>query len=111
MSAHPAQSHILMAGGQDGVLAVWDLRSTQHPATLLSADKVMHLNITILNILNINLLKNILNIIMFQAAISEVVFHPNQPDHVLTCSQGGEVCHWNTAAQPHSIAQHYSNTR
>ena len=40
MSAHPAQSHILMAGGQDGVLAVWDLRSTQHPATLLSADKV-----------------------------------------------------------------------
>ena len=48
---------------------------------------------------------------MFQAAISEVVFHPNQPDHVLTCSQGGEVCHWNTAAQPHSIAQHYSNTR
>ena len=40
MSAHPAQSHILMAGGQDGVLAVWDLRSTQPPATLLSADKV-----------------------------------------------------------------------
>ena len=52
MSAHPAQSHILMAGGQDGVLAVWDLRSTQHPATLLSADKVTHLNITILNINN-----------------------------------------------------------
>ena len=33
---------------------------------------------------------------MLQAAISEVKFHPTQPDHVITCSQGGDVCHWNS---------------
>ena len=60
LAVHPSQSHILMSGGVDGVLGVWDLRSPLHPATLLSADK---------------------------AAISEVKFHPSQPDHVFTCSQ------------------------
>ena len=70
LATHPTQSHVMMAGGEDGVLAVWDLRSPAHPATLLSADK---------------------------AAISEVVFHPSQPDHVFTCSQAGDLCHWNSS--------------
>merc|ERR1712013_606428 len=33
-----------------------------------------------------------------QAPLSEVVFHPSQPDHLFTCSQGGDVCHWNGAS-------------
>ena len=45
---------------EDGTLATQKVKSAIHPATLLSADK---------------------------AAISEVKFHPSQPDHVFTCSQ------------------------
>ena len=41
LATHPSQSHILMSGAQDGVLAVWDLRNPQHPATLLSGKYIV----------------------------------------------------------------------
>jgi len=68
LSRHPSQGHIVISGGENGFLAVWDLRQGKHPTTLLSAH---------------------------QAPISEVQFHPDQPDHIFTCSQGGELWHWN----------------
>jgi len=71
LACHPSQAHILLAGQADGVLAVWDLRSAAQPATLLQADK---------------------------SAVSCVVFHPDQPDHLFSCSQAGEVCHWSSEA-------------
>lgn len=71
LARHPTQSHILVSGGQDGVMAVWDLRQGKYPVTLLSAH---------------------------QSPVSEVVFHQDQPDHLFTCSQGGEVWHWNGAS-------------
>jgi len=71
LAKHPSQGHIVISGGENGFLAVWDLRQGKHPTTLLSAH---------------------------QSAISEVKFHPDQPDHILTCSQGGELWHWNGAS-------------
>ncbi|XP_023336112.1 nucleoporin Nup43 isoform X1 [Eurytemora carolleeae] len=68
LAKHPSQGHIVISGGENGFLAVWDLRQGQHPVTLLSAHK---------------------------APVSEVKFHPDQPDHIFTCSQGGELWHWN----------------
>jgi len=68
LAKHPTQAHILVSGGGDGVLAVWDLRNHHHPCTLLSAHT---------------------------APLSEVAFHPSEPDHLFTCSQGGDICHWN----------------
>ena len=69
LARHPTQGHILISGAENGLMAVWDLRrGGQHPATLLSAHAT---------------------------AVSEVKFHPDQPDHIFTCSQGGELWHWN----------------
>jgi len=71
LARHPTQCHILVSGGDDGVLGVWDLRQGKYPVTLLSAH---------------------------QSPVSEVTFHQEQPDHLFTCSQGGEVWHWNGAS-------------
>jgi len=71
LARHPTQCHILISGGDDGVLGVWDLRQGRYPVTLLSAH---------------------------QSPVSEVTFHQDQPDHLFTCSQGGEVWHWNGAS-------------
>jgi len=69
LATHPAQPHVLVAGGEDGVMAIWDLRSPGHPATLLSAHG---------------------------SCVGDIKFHPNLPDSLFTCSQGGDVCHWRT---------------
>jgi len=68
VTKHPTQSHILCTGSEDGMLAFWDLRKEKHPVTLLSAHA---------------------------GAVSEVQFHAQQPDHMFSCSQNGEVLHWN----------------
>lgn len=83
LARHPAQGHILISGGEDGYMAVWDLRKGRIPVTLLSAH---------------------------QAPISEVKFHPDLPDHIFTCSQGGELLHWNGASvKAHSTASHLTS--
>eukprot|EP00088_Acartia_fossae_P045734 TRINITY_DN4928_c0_g1_i1.p1 TRINITY_DN4928_c0_g1~~TRINITY_DN4928_c0_g1_i1.p1 ORF type:complete len:350 (-),score=88.49 TRINITY_DN4928_c0_g1_i1:159-1208(-) len=71
LAKHPSQGHIVITGAENGLLAVWDLRQGKHPTTILSAHK---------------------------APVSEVKFHPDQPDHIFTCSQGGELWHWNGAS-------------
>ena len=68
VAKHPTQQHILCSGSEDGMLAFWDLRSQMHPVTLLNAH---------------------------QQAVSEIHFHQQQPDHLFSCSQNGDVWHWN----------------
>ena len=52
----------------------------------------------------------IISILLFlQASISEVKFHPTQPDHVFTCSQGGEVCHWNSSSVRRGVSDQFSH--
>ncbi|XP_075223788.1 nucleoporin 43 [Lycorma delicatula] len=74
---HPTQRHLVLAGGEDGALTVWDLRQNTFPVTLLSAHT---------------------------QAVSELQFHPDRPEHVFTCSVSGEVWHWNTASVTRSSA-------
>ena len=68
VAKHPTQQHILCSGSEDGMLAFWDLRSQVYPVTLLSAH---------------------------EQSVSEVHFHQQQPDHMFSCSQNGDVWHWN----------------
>lgn len=72
LTFHPTQRHMVLAGDDEGSLTVWDLRLNTFPVTLLSA----HSN-----------------------AVSEMQFHPNNPDHLFTCSNSGELWHWSTINQ------------
>ncbi|XP_034952002.1 pre-mRNA-splicing factor ATP-dependent RNA helicase DHX15 isoform X2 [Chelonus insularis] len=65
---HPTQRHIVAAGGGDGSLSIWDLRQNTLPISQLLAHS---------------------------HAISEVMFHPDRPDNLFTCSINGELWHWN----------------
>ncbi|KAG8245999.1 Nucleoporin Nup43 [Homalodisca vitripennis] len=71
VTPHPTQRHLLLAGGEDGSVTVWDLRENAAPATLLSAHS---------------------------QAVSELQFHPDRPEHLFTCSNSGELWHWNTTS-------------
>jgi len=71
IARHPTQPHIFVGGGSNGVLAFWDLRGHQdYPLSVVKAHS---------------------------DAVSEVHFHDFQPDHLFTCSQNGDVWHWNGA--------------
>lgn len=66
---HPTQPHVIVGGGSNGVLAFWDLRGSQdYPLSVVKAHS---------------------------EAVSEVHFHDQQPDHLFSCSQNGDVWHWN----------------
>lgn len=67
---HPTQRHIVIAGGGDGSLTVWDLRQNTYPISQLNAHA---------------------------KAVSEILFHPDRPENLFTCSMSGELWHWNNA--------------
>lgn len=67
---HPTQRHIVVAGGGDGSLTVWDLRHNTYPMSQLNAHA---------------------------KAVSEILFHPDRPENLFTCSTSGELWHWNNA--------------
>ncbi|XP_014236487.1 nucleoporin Nup43 [Trichogramma pretiosum] len=69
---HPTQKHIVVAGGGDGSLTVWDLRYNTYPTSQLSAHS---------------------------KSVSEILFHKDQPENLFTCSVSGEVWHWNNTQQ------------
>lgn len=68
---HPTQRHLVLAGGEDGALTVWDLRHNTFPVTVLTAHS---------------------------QSVSELQFHPDRPEHLFTCSANGEIWHWNTSS-------------
>ncbi|GLH06246.1 Coatomer subunit beta' [Gryllus bimaculatus] len=67
---HPTQRHMLLVGGDDGSLTVWDMRHNTFPVTVLSAHA---------------------------ESVSELKFHPDRPEHLFSCSADGDVWHWNTS--------------
>eukprot|EP00096_Caligus_rogercresseyi_P002866 TRINITY_DN15201_c0_g1_i1.p1 TRINITY_DN15201_c0_g1~~TRINITY_DN15201_c0_g1_i1.p1 ORF type:complete len:373 (-),score=79.15 TRINITY_DN15201_c0_g1_i1:21-1139(-) len=71
VSRHPTQSHVICSGSQDGMIAFWDFRKERYPVTILNAHK---------------------------GAVSEVHFHHQSPDHIFSCSQNGDIFHWDASA-------------
>jgi len=71
LAQHPTQPHLIAAGGDDGLLTIWDLRMEKTPATLLQGH---------------------------DSPVWDVGFHPSHPDHLFTCSDEGKVLHWDASA-------------
>lgn len=72
LTYHPTQRHMVLAGDEEGSLTIWDLRQNTFPVNLLSAHS---------------------------GAVTEIQFHPGYPDHMFSCSNNGEIWHWNTLSQ------------
>lgn len=45
---HPTQPHLIVTGGQDGVLGLWDMRQDRYPVTLLEAHSAESMTIFVL---------------------------------------------------------------
>ncbi|XP_046427457.1 nucleoporin Nup43 [Neodiprion virginianus] len=70
LAHHPTQRHIVVAGGGDGSLTVWDLRHNTYPVSQLNAHS---------------------------SSVSEIKFHPDRPENLFSCSSSGQLWHWNNA--------------
>ncbi|CAH0558752.1 unnamed protein product [Brassicogethes aeneus] len=69
LTFHPTQRHLIIAGDDLGSLTTWDLRHNTYPVNVLNAH---------------------------EGSISEIQFHPDNPDQLFSCSSAGEIWHWST---------------
>lgn len=70
ITQHPTQQHTVLVGGEDGSITVWDLRETSFAVPLAA----------------------------HSGLVSEMVFHPDRPNHLFSCSSSGEAWHWDTSS-------------
>jgi len=77
LTYHPTQRHIVIAGDELGALTTWDLRQNTFPVNVLNAH---------------------------EGAITEIQFHPEDPDQLFSCSSAGEIWHWSTKNKKQTIA-------
>jgi len=64
---HPTQNHIILCGSEEGAITVYDLRNPSFPASYLCSHNY---------------------------AITELLFHPTQPDKLFLASANGELWKW-----------------
>ena len=78
---HPTQQHIILAGSEEGSITVYDLRQLSFPASYLCAHS---------------------------HSITELMFHPTQPDKLFSASADGELWKW-TQNNMQTIAQDFDS--
>jgi nuclear pore complex protein Nup43 len=76
---HPTQNHIILCGSEEGSITVYDLRNPSFPASYLCSHNF---------------------------AITELMFHPTQPDKLFSSSANGELWKW-TQNMIQNITQDY----
>lgn len=67
LTSHPTQSHIVLAGSEEGSITVWDLRNPGYPASYLSAHT---------------------------SPITDIGFHRSDPSKLFTTAESGELWLW-----------------
>ncbi|GIY28984.1 hypothetical protein CDAR_79171 [Caerostris darwini] len=70
MNTHPTQSHILATGYDDGTLCIWDMRQDRKPTSHFEGHS---------------------------AAVTELLFHPTNPDFLYTSSFDSCVWQWDAS--------------
>ncbi|XP_050734390.1 nucleoporin Nup43-like [Eriocheir sinensis] len=84
LAGHPTQQHLVAAGGEDGTLALWDMRNTGHPFTIIAAHS---------------------------GPICKVQFHPVSPEHLFTCGLDGQLLHWDASASARASHTSYKGAQ
>lgn len=69
VAQHPSQKHFIFTGSEEGDVGVWDMRSNSLLTTMSSGDS---------------------------SSLTEIAFHPLEPDHLFTCSFGGRLLQWSS---------------
>jgi len=69
IAQHPSQKHFIFTGSEEGDVGVWDMRTNSLLTTMSSGDTT---------------------------TITELAFHPLEPDHLFSCSYGGRMLQWSS---------------
>lgn len=69
IAQHPSQKHFIFTGSEEGDVGVWDMRTNSLLTTMNSGD---------------------------MSSLTELVFHPLEPDHLFSCSFGGRLLQWSS---------------
>ncbi|VVC45769.1 WD40/YVTN repeat-like-containing domain,WD40 repeat,WD40-repeat-containing domain [Cinara cedri] len=69
IAQHPSQKHLIFTGSEEGDVGVWDMRTNSLLTTMSSGDP---------------------------SSITELAFHPLEPDHLFSCSSGGKLLQWSS---------------
>lgn len=80
MNIHSTQSHVLATGNEDGSMHLWDMRQDKQPVSVLEGHS---------------------------ASISELMFHPSNPDFMFTCSLDGSLLQWDSSALRNNYIPHH----
>ncbi|XP_050546835.1 nucleoporin Nup43 isoform X2 [Daktulosphaira vitifoliae] len=69
IAQHPSQKHFIFTGSEEGDVGVWDMRTNSLLTTMTSGDT---------------------------SPLTELIFHPLEPDHMFSCSFGGRLLQWSS---------------
>lgn len=69
IAQHPSQKHFIFTGSEEGDVGVWDMRTNSLLTTMSSGDT---------------------------SSLTELAFHPLEPDHLFSCSYGGRLLQWSS---------------
>jgi len=69
VAQHPSQKHFIFTGSEEGDVGVWDMRTNSLLTTMNSGDT---------------------------SSLTELAFHPLEPDHLFSSSFGGRLLQWSS---------------
>ncbi|KAG0296482.1 Nucleoporin Nup43 [Dissophora globulifera] len=77
IAQHPVEVHRLATGNDDGAISIWDVRNMSQP--------------------------EVKSVKIHNSVVWEVMFHPNQPHNLISCSQDGTLAtvNWKQAVNEH----------